>query len=89
MDFRWNDWNIEHIGGHVVLPEEAELMINTARRPFPRKIQEDKRIVWRRGSGGRFLQVVFVLDEDMTVFVIHARPLTEPEKRRNRRRKKR
>lgn len=89
MDFRWNVWNIEHIGGHGVSPEEAELVINTARSPYPRKIQEDKWIVWGRGSGGRFLQVVFVLDEDMTVFVIHARPLTEPEKRRYRRRKKR
>ena len=33
-------------------------------------------------------QVVFVLDEDDTVFVIHARPLTEREKRRLRRQKK-
>ncbi len=49
----------------------------------------DKWIVWGRGSGGRFLQVIFVLDQDKTVFVIHARPLTEPEKRRYRRRKKR
>jgi hypothetical protein len=45
MDFRWNDWNIERIGGHVVLPEEAELVINTARSPYPRMIQEDKWIV--------------------------------------------
>ena len=30
----------------------------------------------------RLLQVVFVLDDDGTVFVIHARPLTDLEKRR-------
>jgi uncharacterized DUF497 family protein len=89
MEFRWNGWNIEHIGGHGISPEEAELVVTTARSPYPRRIQEDKWIVWGRGSGGRFLQVIFVLDQDKTVFVIHARPLTEPEKRRYRRRKKR
>jgi hypothetical protein len=56
MDFRWNDWNIEHIGGHGVSSEEAELVINTARSPFPRRIQEDKWIVWGQGSGGRVRQ---------------------------------
>jgi len=35
---------------------------------------------------GRLLQVVFVLDEDGSVYVIHARPLTDPERRRYRRR---
>jgi hypothetical protein len=24
MEFRWNDWNIEHIAGHGVSPDEAE-----------------------------------------------------------------
>ncbi len=32
------------------------------------------------------LQVVFVIDPDDTVFVIHARPLTERERKRYRRR---
>jgi uncharacterized DUF497 family protein len=44
--------------------------------------------VWGRGRSGRFLQVVFILDDDDTVFVIHARPLTDREKRRFRRRLK-
>ena len=55
---------------------------------FRRKIDEDKWLVWGKGRGGRFLQVVFVLDEDETIYVIHARPLTDREKRRYRRRKK-
>ena len=38
---------------------------------------------------GRPLQVVFVLDEDETIYVIHARPLSKREKRRLRRREKR
>ena len=88
MDFRWNDWNVEHIGSHGVLLEVAEEVLRSAAAPFPRKINDDKWLVWGRGHGGRFLQVVFVLDEDETVFVIHARPLTEREKRRLRRRKR-
>jgi uncharacterized DUF497 family protein len=89
MAFRWNDWNIERIGCHGVSPEKAELVIKAAQNPYPRRIQEEKWIVWGQGSGGRFLQVVFVLDQDKTTFVIHARLLTEPEKQRFRRGKKR
>jgi uncharacterized DUF497 family protein len=85
MDFRWNDWNIEHLVTHGVSPEEAEQVICAARVPFPRKIEEDKWLVWGRGRGGRFLQVIFVADPDRTVYVIHARPLNEQEKRRLRR----
>jgi len=39
-------------------------------------------LVW--GRGGRMLWVVFLIDEDDSVYVIHARPLTEREKRRHR-----
>jgi uncharacterized DUF497 family protein len=42
-----------------------------------------------RGNGGRFLQVIYVLDADDTVFIIHARSLTDREKKRYRRRKRR
>ena len=48
-------------------------------------IEDDKRLVWGRGRGGRLLQVIFVLDDDGTVFIIHARPLTQKEKQRYRR----
>ena len=85
MDFRWNDWNQKHLAQHGVLPVEAEAVVENARRPFPRKIDGDKWLVWGRGRGGRLLQVVFLLDEEDSVYVIHARPLTEREKRRYRR----
>ena len=48
-----------------------------------------RRTVPRQGGptgSGRLLQVVFVIDPDDTIFVIHARPLTENEKKRYRRR---
>lgn len=85
MDFRWNQWNIDHIAKHGVAPEDVEMVVHGAKRPYPLHREDDKWLVWGRGRGGRLLQVVFVLDEDGTVYVIHARPLTEKEKRRWRR----
>jgi uncharacterized DUF497 family protein len=89
MDFRWNEWNIEHIASHGVSIDEEENLIHAAGRPYPRKIEEDKWLTWGQGRGGRFLQVIFVTDENDTIYVIHARPLTDQEKRRLRRRKSR
>ena len=89
MQFRWNDWNREHIAKHGVETEEAELIVRQARAPFPTEIGDDKLLVQGEGHGGRFLQVIYVLDPDETVFVIHARPLSDREKRRYRRRTKR
>jgi uncharacterized DUF497 family protein len=54
-------------------------------RPYPRAIGDEKRLVWGRDRAGRLLQVIFVLDDDGTVFVVHARRLTDREKRRYRR----
>jgi len=86
MQFRWIDWNRDHIAEHGVEPEEAEMVVRHARPPFPEKIEDDKLIVKGRGIGGRFLQVIYLLDPDDTVFVIHARPLTDREKKQLRRR---
>jgi hypothetical protein len=88
MDFRWNGWNIEHIARHGVSPEEAESVVCQAKRPFPRKCGEGKFMVWGRGDGGRFLQVIFALDAAGTVYVLHSRPLTDIEKQRFRRSEK-
>lgn len=81
MDFRWNEWNREHVAIHGVKPEEAEAVIRGAVRPFPFQREDDKWVVWGRGQGGRFLQVIYLLDADDVVFIIHARPLNEKEKR--------
>ena len=82
MNFRWNTWNIEHLAQHGVSPEEAEQVVRGA-RPLYRG--DGKYLVQGRGSGGRWLQVIYVLDDDGTIFVIHSRPLTDREKRRWRR----
>jgi uncharacterized DUF497 family protein len=88
MEFRWIDWNRDHVAEHGVDPDEAETVVRLARPPYPRKIEEDKWLVVGRGRGGRFLQVIYVVDSDKTVFIIHARPVSEREKRRYRRRGK-
>jgi uncharacterized DUF497 family protein len=88
MHFRWNDWNTEHLARHDVDPEEAEHVVQQARSPYPNARADGKLLVRGRGRGGRFLQVIYVLDEDRTIFVIHARPLTKSEIRRYRRRRK-
>jgi uncharacterized DUF497 family protein len=85
MEFRWNEWNIDHVAKHGIDPEEAEEVLRNARRPYPRDCGAGRWIVWGRGRGGRFLQVIYVLDDDDAVYVIHARPLTEREKWRHRR----
>ena len=86
MDFRWNQWNIEHLAKHGVEPEEAEEVVENAERPYPRRIPDDKLLVWGPGRGGRLLQVIFVVDDDGTAFVIHGRELTNREKGLHRRR---
>jgi uncharacterized DUF497 family protein len=87
MDFRWNEWNRDHISEHGVRPEEAEFVVRNARPPYPEERGDDKWRVWGKTSSGRLLQVVFVLDPDETIYVIHARRLTDREKKQYRRRR--
>jgi uncharacterized DUF497 family protein len=86
MQFRWNKWNESHISEHGVEPEEAEEVVWGARPPYPLASADEKFLVWGPSAEGKLLQVVFVVDEEDAVFVIHARPLTDKEKKRYRRR---
>ena len=88
MEFRWNAWNLDHIGEHGVRRTEAQEVVETAAPPYPDYRGDDRWLVWGRSTSGRYLQVIFVLDPDGTTFVIHARPLTEREKRAFRRRRR-
>lgn len=88
MDFRWNEWNIDHIAKHGVDPDDAEFAILHAVTPYPSRHYDEKWIVWGQDSSGRYLQVIFIRDDDDTVYVIHARPLDDREKRRLRRRRR-
>jgi uncharacterized DUF497 family protein len=88
-DFRWIAWNVNHVARHGVTPAEAEYVVNQARRPFPRRIEDDKRLVWGQTADGTYLQVIYVLDPDGAVFVIHAMPMTQKQKRQFKRRRNR
>jgi uncharacterized DUF497 family protein len=87
-EFRWNEWNRDKIAQHNVTADEAEFVVNHARQPFPMKVEDEKRLVWGQTLSGRYLQVVYLLGIDDSVFVIHARPLTTREKKRLRRRRR-
>ena len=87
-EFRWNEWNIEHIGTHGVAPREAEYILNHARAPYPQRLGDNKFLAVGRTGEGKYLQVVYIFDPPETVFVIHARLLREQEKRRFRRRRR-
>ena len=86
MEFRWNEWNVDHTTQHGVSAEEIEALIEAARPPYPEYRGDGRWLVQGRGAGGRFIQAVYLLEDGDAVFVIHARPLTESEKRRYRRR---
>ena len=85
--FRWNEWNEDHIATHGVLSDEAEFVVNNAAAPFPEYIGGGKWRVRGQAPGGRFLQIIFLIEEDC-YYVIHARGLTDKEKRQLRRRTK-
>lgn len=68
--------------------EEAEYVVRRARAPYPRKLDRRKRLVRGQTSVGRYLQVIYVVNPDDRLFVIHSRLLNEREKhlyRRSRR----
>jgi uncharacterized DUF497 family protein len=75
----------DHIAEHGVSPDEAEWVVEHARRPYPQARPDGKRFVIGRGYGDRWLQVIYIYDPEDVVYVIHARPLTDREKRRARR----
>ena len=86
MEFRWNTWNLDHATAHGIAVEEIEMVGRAAQPPYPEEIGGEKFLIVGRGQGGRWVQIIFVVDEDGSLYVIHARPLTEREKRRTRRR---
>jgi uncharacterized DUF497 family protein len=88
LRFRWNWWNWEHVQAHGVTPEEAERAVRSASPPYPKRTGGDKWLVWGSGIGGRAVQVIYVIDEGGSYYIIHARPLTTREKKRWRRRKR-
>ncbi len=88
MDFRWIDWNVDKCHRHGVAPDEAEEVVQNAHRPYPRKIDDEKTIVRGQTNQGRYMQVIYLIDENDALFVIHAMPLSGRKKRNYRRSQK-
>jgi hypothetical protein len=87
-EFRWNDWNIGHVAKHDVGRADAEYVVNHARSPYPRYEGDGKYVVRGQTSAGDYLQVIYIFDPRTVVYVIHARPLTDPEKKQLRRKRR-
>ena len=87
-EFRWNDWNVDHIGKHGIGVPEAEYIVNRARAPYPRREGEGKYSVRGQTGDGQYLQVTYIFSPQDVVYVIHARSLTGAEKRNLHRRRK-
>jgi len=73
--FRWIEWNTAKVAKHGVSILEAERVVRSAGRPYPRKIGGGKWQVVGRGQGDRWIQVIYLIDPDQTLFVVHAMPV--------------
>lgn len=84
IEFRWNDWNLEHGTRHGCTVEEIESVLRNAGHGWPRKSGQGRYVVEGRSRGGRIIRVGYVVDADNTRFVIRAMPLTTRRRRRRR-----
>jgi hypothetical protein len=64
MEFRWDDWNLEHAARHGVPPEESEHVVRFARRPYPRRHGRGKWYVLGRGTMD-YLLLVLAADHEL------------------------
>jgi hypothetical protein len=79
--FRWIEWNRDHATKHGCKIAEIESVVRKAGRGFPRRLNKAKWQVVGRGSGERPMEVIYLLDDDGTAFVIHAMFLTTRRRR--------
>ena len=82
FDFRWIDWNIGKVEDHGLTEIEVVHVVNNASRPYPKPLGNEKWLVIGPTRTGRVIQVIYLVDPEDTLFVIHARPLTPNERRR-------
>jgi len=88
MEFRWNAANEQHIASHNISAEEAEYVVNRSSRPYPTYEGDGKFLVRGQTESGNYLQVIYIFDPNDVVYVIHARLLTDREKRNLRKRRR-
>ncbi len=86
--FRWNEWNVDHVGKHGLQPWLVEYVVNHPSPGYPRHLTREKYLVWGQDIDGLYVQVIYIFDPPGVIYVLHARPLTDAEKRRLRRRRR-
>lgn len=72
-DFRWIGFNLAKIAKHGLTEEQVEFVVNAARRPSPKPIGNEKWLVIGPTRQGKVIQVIYLIDSDDAIFVIHAR----------------
>lgn len=82
--FRWNDWNVGQATKHGCSLDEIRSAVRNAGRGFPKYVGDGKWLVYGRGTGDRMIEVIYVLDADKTIYVIHSMPVTLRRRRRGR-----
>ena len=82
--FRWNDWNVENATKHGCTVGEIESIVLGAGRGFPRYIGNEKWLVQGRGTGGRFVEVIYIRSPFPVIYVIHAMIMTTRRRRGHR-----
>lgn len=80
-DLVWNEWNVNHIARHGVVPTEAEEVCSNA--VMIRQSYADRIVVIGPTNEGRILAVILEpLDPDTkTNYVVTARPASRRERR--------
>jgi len=87
----WDEWNVEHIAGHNVEPEEVEEICygrHLARRAGSGKYGQTRYRVYGQTHAGRYLFIVLDRREgnEGSFYVVTARDMTEAEKNNYRKR---
>jgi len=60
MNFRWNTWNVEHIGEHGVSSDEAQYIVEHPARPYPQYVGDGRYLVRGQTSAGEYVQVSYI-----------------------------
>jgi hypothetical protein len=74
-----------NIAEHGVKPHQTEYVVRRARSPFPEESADGRLLVMGPDENGLLLRVAYIVDSDGTIYVMHAMPLSERDKKRYRR----
>ncbi len=78
--FRWDEDIIVHIANHGVSPEEVE-EVAFENLPYIRKGRQDRRYLYGKTIGGRYLFVVYILTQRGLAKVITSRDMDDRERK--------